>query len=124
MNEGKAVVDESRAYQLARELSLLGINGQGGLNHVQIPGVDTDHTFNIPQIDFEDNINMHNGHVNLPLESSDCMPHDINSMAGLNQEVNGGLFPSAAASRKSANMTETVPVPSSEHVAEIVGRQG
>ena len=26
--------------------------------------------------------------------------------------------------RKSANMTETVPVPSSEHVAEIVGRQG
>jgi len=27
-------------------------------------------------------------------------------------------------SRKSANMTECVPVPSSEHVAEIVGRQG
>jgi len=26
--------------------------------------------------------------------------------------------------RKSANMTECVPVPSSEHVAEIVGRQG
>ena len=26
--------------------------------------------------------------------------------------------------RKSANMTERVPVPSSEHVAEIVGRQG
>jgi len=29
-----------------------------------------------------------------------------------------------AGSRKSANMTECVPVPSSEHVAEIVGRQG
>lgn len=27
-------------------------------------------------------------------------------------------------SKKSANMTECVPVPSSEHVAEIVGRQG
>lgn len=26
--------------------------------------------------------------------------------------------------RKSSNMTECVPVPSSEHVAEIVGRQG
>ena len=26
--------------------------------------------------------------------------------------------------KKSANMTECVPVPSSEHVAEIVGRQG
>ena len=28
------------------------------------------------------------------------------------------------AMKKSANMTECVPVPSSEHVAEIVGRQG
>jgi len=27
-------------------------------------------------------------------------------------------------SKKGANMTERVPVPSSEHVAEIVGRQG
>jgi hypothetical protein len=26
--------------------------------------------------------------------------------------------------RKSQNMTECVPVPTSEHVAEIVGRQG
>lgn len=30
----------------------------------------------------------------------------------------------SAAVKKSANMTERVPVPSSEHVAEIVGRQG
>ena len=30
----------------------------------------------------------------------------------------------AEARKKSANMTECVPVPSSEHVAEIVGRQG
>jgi len=30
----------------------------------------------------------------------------------------------AMVARKSANMTECVPVPSSEHVAEIVGRQG
>jgi RNA-binding protein MEX3 len=30
----------------------------------------------------------------------------------------------AAMMRRSANMTECVPVPSSEHVAEIVGRQG
>ena len=30
----------------------------------------------------------------------------------------------ATGGRKSANMTECVPVPSSEHVAEIVGRQG
>ncbi len=40
---------------------------------------------------------------------------------------NGGLNPSAFDGdpiRKSANMTECVRVPSSEHVAEIVGRQG
>jgi len=29
-----------------------------------------------------------------------------------------------ATNKKGANMTERVPVPSSEHVAEIVGRQG
>lgn len=37
-------------------------------------------------------------------------------------------FPSSiveeARNKKSQNMTECVPVPSSEHVAEIVGRQG
>jgi len=31
---------------------------------------------------------------------------------------------SSTSVRQSANMTECVPVPSSEHVAEIVGRQG
>ncbi|CAF0785076.1 unnamed protein product [Didymodactylos carnosus] len=39
------------------------------------------------------------------------------SMMGFDQEH-------AAYARKSQNMTECVPVPSSEHVAEIVGRQG
>jgi len=33
-------------------------------------------------------------------------------------------FADDARSKKSQNMTECVPVPSSEHVAEIVGRQG
>jgi len=41
---------------------------------------------------------------------------------------NGNLSPQSfaeeQAKRRSANMTECVPVPSSEHVAEIVGRQG
>ena len=40
---------------------------------------------------------------------------DINKMMGNNCS---GL------ARKSQNMTECVPVPTSEHVAEIVGRQG
>ncbi|NXW14323.1 MEX3C ligase, partial [Circaetus pectoralis] len=38
--------------------------------------------------------------------------------AGLNGEQ------AALLRRKSVNTTECVPVPSSEHVAEIVGRQG
>jgi hypothetical protein len=43
------------------------------------------------------------------------------SMLGLSP-VSGGHFDDR--SKKSQNMTECVPVPSSEHVAEIVGRQG
>lgn len=34
------------------------------------------------------------------------------------------IIEEAARNKKSQNMTECVPVPSSEHVAEIVGRQG
>ena len=41
---------------------------------------------------------------------------DLNKMMGNNAS---GLL-----ARKSQNMTECVPVPTSEHVAEIVGRQG
>nr|CAD7398104.1 unnamed protein product [Timema cristinae] len=33
------------------------------------------------------------------------------------------VFPDDSRGKKSQNMTECVPVPSSEHVAEIVGRQ-
>ena len=36
----------------------------------------------------------------------------------------GNCMPGDDRSKKSQNMTECVPVPSSEHVAEIVGRQG
>lgn len=57
------------------------------------------------------------------------------SLLGLNGEDDnaqnanpGNLSPQSfaeeAAKKRSANMTECVPVPSSEHVAEIVGRQG
>lgn len=56
------------------------------------------------------------------------------SLLGINGEednvppANGNISPQSfaeeQAKRRSANMTECVPVPSSEHVAEIVGRQG
>lgn len=38
--------------------------------------------------------------------------------------INATLDSEAARLKKSQNTTECVPVPSSEHVAEIVGRQG
>ncbi len=46
------------------------------------------------------------------------------SMLGLTNEDDGPSTFDDARARKSSNMTECVPVPSSEHVAEIVGRQG
>ena len=56
------------------------------------------------------------------------------SMLGISPDEDGSGSPTMNSSsysnddhktmKKSANMTECVPVPSSEHVAEIVGRQG
>ncbi|XP_013380853.1 RNA-binding protein MEX3B [Lingula anatina] len=46
------------------------------------------------------------------------------SMLGINDGGLNSPFDENKGSRKSANVTESVPVPSSEHVAEIVGRQG
>uniref|UniRef100_A0A8D2LTT0 Mex-3 RNA binding family member B n=1 Tax=Varanus komodoensis TaxID=61221 RepID=A0A8D2LTT0_VARKO len=45
------------------------------------------------------------------------------SLLGLDNDETGCLYDSEPR-KKSVNMTECVPVPSSEHVAEIVGRQG
>lgn len=42
----------------------------------------------------------------------------------VNSSSSSSSFEDSNARKRSANMTECVPVPSSEHVAEIVGRQG
>ncbi|XP_041661611.1 RNA-binding protein MEX3B [Cheilinus undulatus] len=46
------------------------------------------------------------------------------SLLGLDNEENSVCFDIQETRKKSVNMTECIPVPSSEHVAEIVGRQG
>ncbi|CAH1223296.1 unnamed protein product [Diabrotica balteata] len=56
----------------------------------------------------------------LPSVSEPDSPGDLSSF--VNPLANVGL--EEVRSKKSQNMTECVPVPSSEHVAEIVGRQG
>lgn len=81
-----ASFEDQRAFQLALELSMLGLSE----NSSGCPGVGTGNgTTNDPD----------------PLQTTPAVFEE-------------------ARSKKSQNMTECVPVPSSEHVAEIVGRQG
>ncbi len=50
--------------------------------------------------------------------------HHPQHQNGVNSSPTFDGLDEAARSKRGANMTECVPVPSSEHVAEIVGRQG
>lgn len=84
------VIEDTRALQVALELSMLYMNGEQ-----RQPKAD----------------NTLSGGQNM----------DQSSMAP-NYIPHG--FPEEPRNKKSQNMTECVPVPSSEHVAEIVGRQG
>lgn len=77
-------IGDDRAYQLALELSMLGLTEP------------------------------------LASVSEPDSPADLGSFVNPLSSV--GL--DEVRSKKSQNMTECVPVPSSEHVAEIVGRQG
>jgi hypothetical protein len=82
--EKSASLEDQRAFQLALELSMLGMNGSGSSTDGSTSPeciVDTSLTTLIPP-------------------------------------------PEESRAKKSQNMTECVAVPSSEHVAEIVGRQG
>ena len=86
--------------------------------------------FNLERIPSTDHMDMHrDSAVKLAMELAnlcsfnnggsldlDCDSFSLGQgMSSLSEELK---------SKKSQNMTECVPVPSSEHVAEIVGRQG
>lgn len=62
----------------------------------------------------------------LGLENQTGCPGNGNSTANDPDplQTTPAVFAEESRSKKSQNMTECVPVPSSEHVAEIVGRQG
>ncbi|CAA9998717.1 unnamed protein product [Nesidiocoris tenuis] len=90
--------EEQRALQLAFELSMLGLSDGGG------PGAPTSAAALTSSVSV----------VNEPdAPSIGALP---SSFIIADETRSGG--------KKSQNMTECVPVPSSEHVAEIVGRQG
>lgn len=94
------VIEDTRALQVALELSMLYMNGeqrqQKAADNTTSGGQAMDHH--------------HHHHSSSPMSQQQ------------NYIPNG--FPEEPRNKKSQNMTECVPVPSSEHVAEIVGRQG
>lgn len=93
--QSQKVIEDSRALQVALELSMLYMNGEQRQQKAE--------------------------------NSMSGGPSAIDHGSQLQQSYNSGIptgFPEEPRNKKSQNMTECVPVPSSEHVAEIVGRQG
>ncbi|XP_068154258.1 RNA-binding protein MEX3B [Drosophila tropicalis] len=107
--------EDPRTLQLALELSLVGLNENRNC-YIQ-PSLPM--TMAAAPNDFE----LGSMNVNqVPYARGDTNNLPLPSASG-----SGLLIPTAGLedrSKKSQNMTECVPVPSSEHVAEIVGRQG
>lgn len=110
------MIDDPRTLQLALELSLVGLNEN---NENSGSYADTMST----QSDFE--MASHNTIVTAAYGRADMPLNNLPPLA-LTSTATGLLMASNLEdrSKKSQNMTECVPVPSSEHVAEIVGRQG
>lgn len=115
-------LEEQRALQLAFELSMLGLSDSlSGCNGNGVGGGDL-------------NVNIGLNGVNSAChQSPSSMSPGGSAGAGMNSVCSNNVGLSAFSSmlpsledrsKKSQNMTECVPVPSSEHVAEIVGRQG
>lgn len=106
--------EDPRTLQLALELSLVGLHESNQNNSYAQPI--------LAQSDYDiGDINVVSGAFN----RTDVGP--MNNLPLPPTTASGLLMPSVGLeerSKKSQNMTECVPVPSSEHVAEIVGRQG
>jgi len=92
---------------------------QSNFNLERIPSTDMDHSNSAVKLAMElANLCAFNGLQDM--EQQSCLSEHFNlgngqTLAQINDELKA---------KKSQNMTECVPVPSSEHVAEIVGRQG
>lgn len=94
-------LEEKRALELALELTMLNFNdplsGNGGGMVDGLMGTNNQQSSGLGS------------------------PNMMNSLNAFSALMGNGLDDTR---KKSQNMTECVPVPSSEHVAEIVGRQG
>ena len=95
--------NSNRTEQLALQLALLQGNFDNSGHHHQ---------------------HHHPGHGTPSFSASDLNLGTGSGSLLLNGSAVGGGSLEDLKGRRSQNMTECVPVPSSEHVAEIVGRQG
>jgi len=116
-----SVLEDQRALQLALELSMLGLGDASSLvSGANNQGSDSHHHQH-HQHHHHQVQSMNNGHSGGMQPGTVSSPTDssiFGSTATMTDDLRN-LIP-----KKSQNMTECVPVPSSEHVAEIVGRQG
>ena len=95
---------------------------QSNFNLERITSTDMDHRDSTMELAMKlfNQSNLLNPGVQELENNSTCLPEHFNIGNGqMLQQINDELK-----AKKSQNMTECVPVPSSEHVAEIVGRQG
>ncbi len=137
LSNGHAAAANSRTVQLAMELALLQQGGTGG-NGSSAFGGDVS-----PSGGPHSHLHPHGGHHHPGLTATTSLgPHLPSSSSATNPDnpllhpyggVPGGSISACGGAggsledlktRRSQNMTECVPVPTSEHVAEIVGRQG
>ncbi len=100
--------NSNRTEQLALQLALL----QGNFDN---PGHHHNHHHHQGH---------HQSHGTPSFSASDLNLGNGSGSMLLNSSTIGGGSLEDLKGRRSQNMTECVPVPSSEHVAEIVGRQG
>jgi RNA-binding protein MEX3 len=126
-----SALEDQRALQLALELSMLGLTSDS------LSAMTSTGSFfssgggrsGSPLLDHSHHQPQHHHHAAGGLGSLFSSTSSLGSTGTHNllmspqedsfRSAFGGLLP-----KKSQNMTECVPVPSSEHVAEIVGRQG
>lgn len=120
-------LEEQRALQLAFELSMLGLSDSlPQCNGNNVIGNDINVDIGMNGVNMN-NVCQHSPSSLSPTAGVNDNKNGLNGVIGNNVGLNSftSMLPSLEdRSKKSQNMTECVPVPSSEHVAEIVGRQG
>ena len=119
------VLDDHSAYNIAMELMHSSESRQ--LMSSLAPNMHSDQqqqlVAGLPGMHSEANSQLVSGLSGLQPDASHLMGGMPPSIDGIN-EAFFSLSDADRANKRSQNMTECVAVPSSEHVAEIVGRQG